>query len=297
MAHTVAEYVQLFQTGLDEQVTQGLATANLDTSGAMVRYNGGNTIRIAKITTDGLKDYSRANGFTTGASTIAWETFTMTMDRANQFVLDTQDVDESNFLPTASQLMGNFQKVNVIPEIDAYRLSKLSAYAHASGNETVSYTLDKSTIIAQLKSDIKAVRKTGADNPVIYMSYDALDVLEQAEGVTRNINADGAKDINTQVKSFDGVKIIPVVDARLKSAYTFGTGFAPTAGAVATNWIIVVPNYVIAINKLEKLRIFLPDTNQTADAWKIQYRRYHDLFVADNKQVGLFANFPVAYAV
>ncbi len=297
MAHTVEEYVQLFQPNLDEQVEHGLVTNNLDMNGAMVQYNGGKTIRIAKITTSGMKDYNRATGFTTGASTLDWETFTMDMDRSNEFILDSQDVDESQFLPTASQLMADFQTTHVIPEIDAYRLSKLSAYAHGAGNEKVSYVPAKETIIAQLKADLKTVKEAGAINPVIYMSYDALEILEQADGVTRNLDANGEKDLNTKIKSFDGVQIIPTPKARLKTAYTFTTGFAPTVGAVDTNWIIAVPSYVMAVNKLEKLRIFLPDTNQSADAWKIQYRRYHDLFVADNKLVGLFANFYDAYAV
>ena len=37
----------------------------------------------------------------------------------------------------------------------------------------------------------------------------------------------------------------------------------------------------IAVNKTDKIRIFDPNTNQDADAWKLDYRKYHDLWIMD----------------
>ena len=55
--------------------------------------------------------------------------------------------------------------------------------------------------------------------------------------------------------------------------------------------------YAIFITKLklfqfsqDKMRIFSPDVNQEANAWAMDYRRYHDLFVLDNKKELVFAN-------
>ena len=39
------------------------------------------------------------------------------------------------------------------------------------------------------------------------------------------------------------------------------------------------------------MRIFDPETNQTANAWSMDYRRYHDLWVTDNKANSVYANF------
>jgi len=46
----------------------------------------------------------------------------------------------------------------------------------------------------------------------------------------------------------------------------------------------------IAISKTEVLRIFDPLTNQALNAWQIDYRKYHDLWVLDNQKEGLWAN-------
>ena len=35
---------------------------------------------------------------------------------------------------------------------------------------------------------------------------------------------------------------------------------------------------------------FTPDQNQDADAWKMNYRRFHDVWTMDNKQEFVYAN-------
>ena len=53
------------------------------------------------------------------------------MDRGTSFLLDAMDVDESNFMVSAANVTSEFQKDQVVPEIDAYRYSKLAAYAES----------------------------------------------------------------------------------------------------------------------------------------------------------------------
>lgn len=69
---------------------------------------------------DGLADYDRQEGYTDGAVNLKYETKTMTQDRGRRFTLDAMDVNESNFVATASSVMGEFQRTHVVPEIDAY---------------------------------------------------------------------------------------------------------------------------------------------------------------------------------
>ena len=47
----------------------------------------------------------------------------------------------------------------------------------------------------------------------------------------------------------------------------------------------------IAVTKQDKMRIFDPNTNQQANAWAMDYRRYHDLWVLDNKTNSVYACF------
>ena len=62
------------------------------------------------------------------------------------------------------------------------------------------------------------------------------------------------------------------------------------ADAKGINWIIMVKQAPVAISKTDVTRIFDPMTNQNANAWKIDYRKYHDLWIADNSMDGVFVN-------
>jgi hypothetical protein len=54
------------------------------------------------------------------------------------------------------------------------------------------------------------------------------------------------------------------------------------------NFMIVNPNVGEAVVKHNPLRYFDPETNQTDDAHKWQYRLYHDLLLYENKLTGIY---------
>ena len=294
MAINTIAYATLFQTALDKQAVAKLTSGWMDANAGQVIYNGGKEVKIPKINMDGLGDYSRSGGFTSGAVTLEYETRTMSQDRGRTFMIDAMDVNESNFVANASNVMGQFQATKVIPEIDAYRYSKIASLAIEKGVATGEYTPDKSTILEKLKADIAAIRDiVGGDVPlVITMSSLTSAVLDQADGITKQLSVmDFNKgEVSTKVKSLDGCPIIEVPSARLKTAYTFNDGktlgqeaggFVPAGGAKDINWLITPLTAPIAVNKTDKVRIFDPAINQDADAWKLDYRKYHDLWILD----------------
>ena len=294
MAINTIAYATLFQTALDKQAVAKLTSGWMDANAGQVIYNGGKEVKIPKINMDGLGDYSRSGGFTSGAVTLEYETRTMSQDRGRTFMLDAMDVNESNFVANASNVMGQFQATKVIPEIDAYRYSKIASLAIEKEVATGEYTPDKSTILEKLKADIAAIRDiVGGDVPlVITMSSLTSAVLDQADGITKQLSVTEFKkgDVTTKVKSLDECPIVEVPSARLKTAYTFrdgkssgqeAGGFVPADGAKDINWLITPLTAPIAVNKTDKVRIFDPAINQDADAWKLDYRKYHDLWILD----------------
>ena len=72
----------------------------------------------------------------------------MTMDRGRKFLLDKMDVDETDFVASATTVMGEFQRTQVIPEVDAYRYSRIYALAKDKYGKT--YTPAASTILSTL---------------------------------------------------------------------------------------------------------------------------------------------------
>ena len=122
-------YAALFQTVLDEQMVQESTTGWMDANAGNIIYNGGKDVKIPALSMTGLGDYSRTAGYPEGSLTLAYENFTMTQDRGAQFLLDRMDVDETNFAANAITALSEFQRTQVIPEVDAYRISKIANYA------------------------------------------------------------------------------------------------------------------------------------------------------------------------
>jgi len=290
MAINTLAYATLFQQELDRQIVAGATSGWMEGNAGLVQYNGGKDIKIPKLTMDGLGNYDRNLGFTQGASTLVYETKTMTQDRGRTFSLDAMDVNETNFVANASNLMGEFQRTMVIPELDAYRYSTIATLAIAGSKASGGYTPAKADILSRIKADIASVQDViGAVPLFITMSTATLAILEQSTELTRQLEVGAfSGTILSEVKKVDECPIVEVPSARLKSAYVFndGTtagqvvgGFVPAVGAKSVNWIICAASTPIAVSKTDKIRIFTPDQNQTADAFKLDYRKYHDIWV------------------
>lgn len=317
MANTI-ELASVFQKNLDEQMTAKLTSGWMEANAGQVNYTGGKEIKIPHMELQGLADYSRNDGagYVNGDVTFSYQTKTMRKDRGRSFHLDINDEDETDFALQATGLLIKFQRDKVVPEVDAYRYSMLAqemliANADKGGNVkgitsgtgkgtgvakgivTGNYTPDKATIYSKLKADLAAIRDVVGDIPlVITMTSLNLSLLEQADEITRQLNvADFPRgDIMTRVKTFDGIPIVEVPSSRMKTEFDFKAngagGFEKTSVALDINWMITPLAAPIAVCKTDLPRIFSPSVNQQASAWKIDYRKYHDIWIT-NEQLKL----------
>lgn len=291
MANVIA-YADLFQKTLDKQMTAKLTSGWMEANAGQVIYNGGKTVKIPTISMQGLGNYNRGTGYASGDVTLTYQTFEMTMDRGRSFSLDSMDVNESNFVANASNVLGVFQSTKVVPEVDAYRYASLASRIIATDDSfdrvTQNYTPDPVNIYGQLISDISKIRDKAGDIPlVITMATPVAAILSQSGDLARMINVTEFKrgEISTKVKSIDDIPIVSVPSARMFSKYIFTAdgagGFTKAGDAKTINWIITPLHAPIAVSKTDKVRIFTPEQNQSADAWKIDYRKYHDVWITD----------------
>ena len=301
MAINTLEYAKIFQTELDKKMLETATSAWMESNAGQVKYNGGDEVRIPTISLVGLGDYDRDNGYKQGAVTLGYETRKMTMDRGRAFMLDAMDVDETNFVVAAGMVMGEFQRIEVVPEVDAYRYSAI--YKAAGAEHQTTYTAAAESIMDSLDADITAIQdEIGDTEPlVVIISRKVHAILNAAKNVDRYINVaefqNGA--VSTKVKTFNDIPLLDVPSARFKSAYTFDAGatkdaggFAAADGAVDMNWIVIARRAPIAVSKQDKVRIFTPDTYQNANAWKLDYRKYHDLWITHNALDAVRVNAP-----
>lgn len=306
----VFQYASIFQQELDKAAVATATSGWMELNDKLVKYSGGADVKIPSITMDGLADYDRQEGYTDGAVNLKYETKTMTMDRGRRFTLDAMDVDESNFVATASSVMGEFQRVHVVPEIDAYRYSSIASQAMTANQAQYGYTAAESTILGALLDDIAAVQDVVGDGTplVISMSVKVAAIFDRSEKLAKSLSVTDFKqgDVTMKVKSIDGQHpIIRVGSARMKTSYVFndgktsdqeGGGFEPGSDAKDINWIICPRTTPIAVSRTDKMRIFDPDTYQKANAWAMDYRKYHDLWLPTNKLPTVMVNIKQAKA-
>ncbi len=302
MGVNTIEYASVFMEALDTQLIEYSTTGWMEDNASQVQYHGGAEVKIPKILMNGLGNYDRDGGFVKGAITLNYENMVMTQDRGRTFQLDAMDVNENNFALVAGNVMGEFQRSQVIPEVDAYRYSNIYKIMSETDN-IATYTPNVDDIFDELLENITQIRDTVGDGVeiVIAMSAKVAGLLDRAKGGTQVLQSGSLMQGNAELKvrEIDGCPVVRVPSARFKTDYIFmnGTaedeeigGFKATDEAVDMNWIIAVRNAPIAVSKTDVNRIFDPMTNQNANAWKIDYRKYHDLWITDNGKKGIFVS-------
>lgn len=292
MALNTLAYAQVLQKELDKKAEATLTSGWMDANAGQVIYHGGREIKVPKMSLTGLKDYDRDNGYKKGGVTLAYQTMDMKMDRGTSFLLDPMDIDETNFILSATTVAGEFQRTKVVPEVDAYRYSMIAALAKDYGTD---YTADAATIWDALIDDIGIVRdKVGDSEPlVVIISSRVKTQLEKLKGFDKTIGVaeftQGA--VTTKVKTVNDCPLLSVPSDRMKTEYVFADGeadgqknggFSATAEAQTINWIVLPKRAPIAVCKQDKMKIIDPDTYQNADAWFMGYRKYHDLWIKES---------------
>lgn len=294
-----------FQKALDVLAVCEAVTGWMEANAGQVKYTGGAEVKIPKMSVQGLGDYDRDNGYLMGSATLEYETKKMTQDRGRKFQLDSMDVDETNFVTTASSVMGEFQRTKVIPEIDAYRLSKIATEAinaNVAGMVQYGYTpgAANTSALRKVKEGIAAIRDLGYDGPLVVHATDSF-ILELELELANKISTVNFKKggIITKVPAVDEVPIIPTPANRLVTAIKLNDGktsgqekggFEKGATAKDINFEIMPLKTPVAISKQDKMRIFDPNTNQKADAWAMDYRRFHDLWILENKVNSIYVS-------
>ena len=281
MANEIA-YASVFQSALDKVIEQSATTAWMTANASRVKYNGGKEVKIAKLALDSLSDYSRASGFAEGDIDLTWQTHEFEYDRGRKFTLDPMDIDESNFVLTASEVMGEFARTKVVPEVDLVRIAKLS-----QATTPVPVTATEDNALSLFLDGIVAIRDSGYSGQLVaHVRYDFMKLLQlrfanQLSSVTFSIGG-----VDTTFPSIDGVALIPTVSGRMwtdveKDEVTLV--IAPSDTAEQIEFLIAGATVPLAIAKHEKIRTFSPEQYQDKNAWAMDYRIYHDLFVEDNQ--------------
>ena len=290
------ELAQSFLPILDEVYKASSKTAILDTANERVRFIGADTVNLYTMSMDGLGDYSRNAGFVTGSVTGSWEPFKLTQDRGRSFMVDVMDNDETMGMAFGT-LAGEFIRTQVTPEIDAYRFAKYAGTSGISAGTPADITVGTTDVAAliQAAETVMGDDEVPEEGRILFISEAGYAGLK--DNISRFVT-NGERGIETAIDYYDGMRIIRVPKARFNTAITLNDGVSageteggytvPASTSYPINFMIIHPSAVVQIAKHVVPRIFSPQVNQSADAWKFDYRIYHDAFVENNKVAGIY---------
>lgn len=279
----IEKYVPL----LDQVYAVASCSAILDTPNALVRETAdAKTVLIAETSMSGLGNYSRADGFEQGDLTLIWKSYTFEHDRGRSFHIDAMDDAETMGLAFGS-LASEFIRTKVTPEIDAVRFAKYAANA----GKTVAATLTNKTAVSAIATAEVEMEEAevALENCVLFATPTVVGyVKDDTDHFQRTLVP--SENPNRNIGSFDGMPIVKVPQTRFYTAVTLGNGYSKAADAKDINFMIVDRAAVIQLIKHGKIRVFDPDTNQSADAYKVDYRVYHDAWVLNQKKDGIYCH-------
>lgn len=290
MANTI-NLVSKFLAILAEVYKLESKTSGMDALTQPVEFAGANEVKVMKLTTVGLGNYSRTTGYPAGDITAEWVTMALACERGRSFSLDRMDNEESLGL-VLGNLIRTWMREHVAPEVDAYRFAK---YASDAGIQKVASgaTLASNTILAAI--DAASLALDEAEVPTegrkLYISMTCNDFLKAA--VTRYLANENT--VDRRVKMLDSMEIIPIPQTRFYTAITLNAGSTSGAGGFAKavagkdiNFLMLHPSAILQVKKLDNVKYFSPEINQISDGHLWQYRLYHDAFVQENHETGIY---------
>lgn len=281
---------------LDEVYKVSSITSILDVPSAAVQYAGANEVKIYKMDVPGLGNYDRNTGFVDGDATGTWETMKLTQDRGRSFSVDRMDNEETLDMAFGT-LAGEFVRTKVTPEIDAYRFA-----TYASADNVLSASAALSTganAVAAIDTAVAAMddAEVPAEGRILFATPTLYKLLKANNSAVNRFATMSDRALNRDFDVYDGMRVIKVPQNRFYTAIDLRDGTSNTEGGyekngegVAINFMIIHPSSVLQIVKHTLPRIFDPDTNQKMDAWKFDYRIYHDAFTYENKRNGIYVH-------
>lgn len=293
---TLEKYVDKFTAELDGVVTQGTCTADLNMNQDLLgEFSGAGVIEVAKITMDGLADHRRGSGFVAGKSSLEWEPLKLEFDRDREFTVSADD-DEETASVLSANLMNEFARTKVVPEIDAVRFARIYEFL-GNGQKAAATITTASDAVAAVQTAEAYLEDLGIElsGCIFYTSATFKNLLRNAQ----NWQGSWGTNPNTGITEYDGMKLVTPARTVFKTAVKLldGTtsgeeagGFTAAEGAKDFNFLIIDPRAVGAIAKHQELRYFAPNVNQKGKDHLWQYHLYHDLLSYDNKKAMIYGH-------
>ena len=301
MSNTI-NYADIFNSTLDEKYAILPRTNFMEQNSMGIQWEGGRNIKVPKLVLQGLGTVSGCT-IPDGDYTFSYESFSLQWDRGRRFSIPRYAVNETNFTLTVGNILGEFMRQHVVPEIDKLRISTAATKAIAAGNVTYGGASGLSNPLASLLADIVNVQDVIGEDVQLYISISQTvkGAIMSSSEITKYLSVRDfeIRSINLKIDAINDQFVIGVPSSYMKSKFTAydGTtsgqedgGVTPAGDALDINWVITAADSCIAVAYPRVEKVVDPDTNQSGDCWLIAFRCYHGLIIPDNKVSGIWVN-------
>lgn len=306
VANDIDTIIKSITTRMDEIVQKETVTAGMTASQDIIEAFGRSaSAKLATVKTSGLGNYNTVKGYPMGQTVMEWETYTLAYDRGIKIDIDRKDEIQTDGLMSASTVAAQMMRLQVIPEIDATRISQTVAKTKTAMATHVAteQALTSANIVSKIGEGIDMVFDDyGVDSGLtIYMSSTLRKTLRGTTEVTKVKSVDGSSHtIDLMTDTIDGDnRIVWVPKARMCSEYVYndpgadgtGGGIAPGSKKPEINFLITAPGCAQGVTVINDPKFITREVNQTKDADSLMYRIFHDVIVEKNSgAAGIFAS-------
>lgn len=306
------DYAEVYQGFIDEELEARSSTQWMVPNEDQIEYSGGKDVKIAQLSVSGLGNYSTTatSKYPTGSVKLEWVPYSMEMDRAVKFELGRLDPSDSHFMATTENVTREFSRKQLVPEQDMFRFnriySKLDASTTYKGTHIIKIV--KAATSADVVTALKALYTIAKDDSgedvdfVCFISMKNEQAFRDASKTDNNsFTFDKEVTVNGVTYScmlVNGLPCVFVPSKRLQTVIKIQDG--RTAGQEAGGIVIdptseqiefLLMNSAapVAAGKIDSLKVFSADENQTGDETMINYHLLYDLWVLENQIITLAA--------
>ena len=241
-------------------------------------WTGAHTIKVYKVTTASMNDYGRSGpaegewsryGRVQGLDATT-EEFTLKKDRSFTFAIDKLDKDETGGQLAAASALARQVREVVIPEVDTYVYSIMSAGA---GQKPAAVALTADNIYMEIIKasnalDNEEVPETGR---VIVVTPDVYLLMKQCKDIVMETDIGNDLRLKGVISNLDGANVIKVHKKRLPADFGF---------------MIAHPVACVAPTKLEDYKTHQDPPGISGEL--VEGRICYDAFVLENKAKAIY---------
>lgn len=277
-----------------------------------VNFKEAGYVKVMSLLMDGLSDYYRVNnglgsanngyatypsndGYKIGNVQSKWEIFQLRYDRGKQFRVDNMDDEEQAGL-VIGNLLAEFLRTKVVPEVDAVRFSTMASKTTATLGNLVSESISANQIIGKFNTAFEWLteHEVPEEEQVIFVNPAVMTLIRNTTELTKFLTqADyrSAEGVDFKIEKYGARPIVEVPSNRFfTDVVTNQNGYAPASTSKVINFMVVSKKAIVPIVKLEKSKTWTPDQVQDFDGYKVNFRMYHDAIVPKNKIPGVYCS-------